>query len=949
MSATTGITLTISADTSNAIRNLEIFASKITGLNGLLEGMGALALEAFSIHTMARWVAGAAEAAAAMNRLAEKTGVAVAQLSTLGYAAKLNHVSTEELGLGLKMLAVHTDEANHKGGAAAVSFNRLGIAVADAGGHTRNAADVMADIAEKFKTMPDGAEKTALAVEFFGRAGQNLIPMLRGGREEISKLAQEASALGANVTPQLAESSEHYEQNLTRLRAAAGGFANDLAGQVLPRLNHLLERFLEFIKSLRQSPELLSAVEKGVDLLSAALLILAARMAAIKGLALLGSLGGLGKLGAFLGTELPAYIALGTESVAGFTYVIGELTAVASRALLPLAALFGVFQIGKTAVALVELHGAQNQVAEATSAAEKSFTRLNQTLQKQVDLLNGVKAITPELADVFRKTLAKADDDFANGLISLQKRGEILTGLSKVLADLRDHSGLAETKPAAATAAADDAHALVLEQEQVLAMARANREVGAAMAALDEQQEATAYERKLLALKYYFQKRRETLESENANQASELSAALALNAGQMAEAKQKLAAIDQSTPEGKKAAAEEADKIAKLKTERIELEGRQLAQSFEAKAKLAKLDTEQDAKAREELLKSVDARKEALQLTRDQFAAERDAVQNNFRLTDEEKRQQEIKLLTEEKAAVDQLIASLKEKQKLDPANATTLEGPIVSLSNESRGIGKELSRKTGEPDPNSFTDKFADKIKNLQKQMGTVAQNTASLFSSVFNSAVSSISNGISGLIMGTKTWGQALREIYNSIINEIVQAIVQMGVRWVMTQVMMAVMGRSILAAATAATAPLAAAQAAIWVAPATLATIATLGASALAAPGFIGAAEAMTLGLSAFAEGGRPEPGQLALVGERGPELFIPDVAGTIIPAHQTAAMLQGGGSRAAAGGGHGAPGTTVNLDTPIFFDMNKVVEHLSRSDAHEKRILDVMSRNIHKFRG
>ena len=35
--------------------------------------------------------------------------------------------------------------------------------------------------------------------------------------------------------------------------------------------------------------------------------------------------------------------------------------------------------------------------------------------------------------------------------------------------------------------------------------------------------------------------------------------------------------------------------------------------------------------------------------------------------------------------------------------------------------------------------------------------------------------------------------------------------------------------------------------------------------------------------FAEGGRPPVGRASLVGERGPELFVPDRAGTIIPNH------------------------------------------------------------------
>ena len=33
--------------------------------------------------------------------------------------------------------------------------------------------------------------------------------------------------------------------------------------------------------------------------------------------------------------------------------------------------------------------------------------------------------------------------------------------------------------------------------------------------------------------------------------------------------------------------------------------------------------------------------------------------------------------------------------------------------------------------------------------------------------------------------------------------------------------------------------------------------------------------------FAEGGRPDPGKISIVGEKGPELFVPDSAGTVIP--------------------------------------------------------------------
>ena len=38
-----------------------------------------------------------------------------------------------------------------------------------------------------------------------------------------------------------------------------------------------------------------------------------------------------------------------------------------------------------------------------------------------------------------------------------------------------------------------------------------------------------------------------------------------------------------------------------------------------------------------------------------------------------------------------------------------------------------------------------------------------------------------------------------------------------------------------------------------------------------------------MDSFANGGRPTVGRASIVGEKGPELFVPDRAGTIIPNH------------------------------------------------------------------
>jgi lambda family phage tail tape measure protein len=63
-----------------------------------------------------------------------------------------------------------------------------------------------------------------------------------------------------------------------------------------------------------------------------------------------------------------------------------------------------------------------------------------------------------------------------------------------------------------------------------------------------------------------------------------------------------------------------------------------------------------------------------------------------------------------------------------------------------------------------------------------------------------------------------------------------------------------------------------------------------------------------LNSYADGGEPPVGVPSLVGERGPELFVPSRAGTIIPNHQLSAAL-GGGS-----------GTTIN--GPYIASMNAI---------------------------
>jgi murein DD-endopeptidase MepM/ murein hydrolase activator NlpD len=90
---------------------------------------------------------------------------------------------------------------------------------------------------------------------------------------------------------------------------------------------------------------------------------------------------------------------------------------------------------------------------------------------------------------------------------------------------------------------------------------------------------------------------------------------------------------------------------------------------------------------------------------------------------------------------------------------------------------------------------------------------------------------------------------------------------------------------------------------------------------------------MSIPGFAEGGRPPVGRPSLVGEKGPELFVPSSSGTIIPADATAAAMaryqrQGSGSGAggsssdAMGAGEATPVLSMSFETTRFMDRDWV---------------------------
>jgi hypothetical protein len=204
---------------------------------GALAIAGAMAAAGGAIATA---MAGVITRAGDMYELSQALGVTVEDLSRMTYAAELSGVQIEGLEKAIKKLSVSLFDASQSGtGPAANAFRMLGISAVDAEGNVRPVIDVMGDLADRFSKMPGGAEKTALAIRVFGKAGADMIPMLNEGRDGLQQMYDEAQRLGIVLDTETAASAEALGDELTRLNAAKDGVITKITTGMLPALRSL--------------------------------------------------------------------------------------------------------------------------------------------------------------------------------------------------------------------------------------------------------------------------------------------------------------------------------------------------------------------------------------------------------------------------------------------------------------------------------------------------------------------------------------------------------------------------------------------------------------------------------------------------------------------------------------------------------------------------------------
>lgn len=182
-----------------------------------------------AVHATQDWATG-------VRQLQTVTGLTAEEASALAGAGSELGLTVDQLTSGFGLLAKAIVNGS-------TGLEQYGIETRDAAGEVLPFQDVLANISDKFLTLPEGPERAAFAMNVFGRSGRALIPILAQGSAGLAELEQKARDAGLVMSQEDVDASKALTVSQRELGAAFKGVAIQLGEVFIPAVTGLVKAF----------------------------------------------------------------------------------------------------------------------------------------------------------------------------------------------------------------------------------------------------------------------------------------------------------------------------------------------------------------------------------------------------------------------------------------------------------------------------------------------------------------------------------------------------------------------------------------------------------------------------------------------------------------------------------------------------------------------------------
>ncbi len=274
-----------------------------------------------------------------LDRLSKKTGMSVEWLSAMQYAVGQLGGEFEGFDTGIKKMQSTIADAGRGVQPSVDAIERLGISVQQLQGLSPEQQFMV--IGEALSRIQDPAQRAAAAVDLFGRAGTNMLPVFSEGAAGLEKYMQRARELGVVMSSDTAKKAGDLAHQIEEVWAVMKSAGNAVAGALVPTLKELGDTISEKARAFREwAAEHQEAIQWAFKLALAAVAVGAVLIplaVAIKTVAVvLGALRAvvIATTVAVRGLSVAMAFASGHPIVAALTLIAGIIAAIATNFIL---------------------------------------------------------------------------------------------------------------------------------------------------------------------------------------------------------------------------------------------------------------------------------------------------------------------------------------------------------------------------------------------------------------------------------------------------------------------------------------------------------------------------------------------------------------------------------------------------------------------------------------
>jgi hypothetical protein len=174
-----------------------------------------------------------------LTQLADRLGVSFEFIQVLQVASVKTGTSVDQLGGSFNRFLKSVNDARNGSSAAVSAFGDLGLSIADVQSSTPE--QLFTDVAAAVGQIEDPAQRAAVAMQLFGKAGLELLPVF----DELATARKELERLGAAISDRQREQIARFGDELDRAAIASKGFGNQASAAFANTAGNVTRAFTE--------------------------------------------------------------------------------------------------------------------------------------------------------------------------------------------------------------------------------------------------------------------------------------------------------------------------------------------------------------------------------------------------------------------------------------------------------------------------------------------------------------------------------------------------------------------------------------------------------------------------------------------------------------------------------------------------------------------------------